>query len=140
MIDIGGGVGADNAADVAIGQTRALPDRFAVLALRHAVTFPELMVPLNIGQERSVALINDVLRGDRSLVLVAGRTADVETPTPEQIYDVGGLGTGARTVRLPGAALRALVGGAGRWPAAEGLQPEPYLAAQVSELPDQVSL
>ena len=136
MIDIGGV--ADNAADVAIGQTRTLPDRFAVLPLRDAVTFPELMVPLNIGQERSVALINDVLRGDRSLVLVAGRSAEVESPTPEQLYDVGVLGTVARMVRLPDETLRVLVQGGQRVHVDEWLQTEPYLAAQVSELPDQV--
>jgi ATP-dependent Lon protease len=137
MIDISGGV--DSAADVAIGQQRTLPDRFAVLPLRDAVTFPELMVPLNIGQERSVALINDVLRGDRSLVLVAGRSAEVETPAPEQIYDVGVLGTIARMVRLPDDTLRVLVQGGQRVHVDEWLQTEPYLAAEVSELTDQVS-
>jgi ATP-dependent Lon protease len=137
MIDIGGV--ADSGADVAIGQTRTLPDRFAVLPLRDAVTFPELMVPLNIGQERSVALINDVLRGDRSLVLVAGRSAEVETPTPEQIYDVGVLGTVARMVRLPDDTLRVLVQGGQRVHVDEWLQTEPYLAAQVSELADEVT-
>jgi len=52
MIDIGVPSTIDSAADVAIGQPRTLPDRFAVLPLRDAVTFPELMVPLNIGQDR----------------------------------------------------------------------------------------
>jgi ATP-dependent Lon protease len=138
MIDIGGGAG-DSAAEVAIGQARTLPDRFAVLPLRDAVTFPELMVPLNIGQERSVALINDVLRGDRSLVLVAGRSAEIETPTPEQIYAVGVLGTVARMVRLPDDTLRVLVQGGQRVHVDEWLQTEPYLAARASELVDQVS-
>ena len=109
-----------------------------MLPLRDAVTFPELMVPLNIGQERSVALINDVLRGDRSLVLVAGRSAEVETPTPEEIYDVGVLGTVARMVRLPDDTLRVLVQGGQRVHIDGWAQTEPYLAAQVSELPDLV--
>jgi ATP-dependent Lon protease len=139
MIDIGAPSPIDSATDVAIGQQRTLPDRFAVLPLRDAVTFPELMVPLNIGQERSVALINDVLRGDRLLVLVAGRAAEVETPTPEQIYDVGVLGTVARMVRLPDDTLRVLVQGGQRVHVDEWLQTEPYLAAQVSELADEVS-
>jgi ATP-dependent Lon protease len=139
MIDIGGAATADSAADVAIGQPRTLPDRFAVLPLREAVTFPELMVPLNIGQERSIALINDVLRGDRSLVLVAGRSAEVETPAPEQLYEVGVLGTIARMVRLPDDTLRVLVQGGQRVHVDEWLQTEPYLAARVSELVDQVT-
>jgi ATP-dependent Lon protease len=139
MIDIGGAAGAESAADVAIGQQRTLPDRVAVLPLRDAVAFPELMVPLNIGQERSVALINDVLRGDRSLVLVAGRSAEVETPAPEQLYDVGVLGTVARMVRLPDDTLRVLVQGGQRVHIDEWLQTDPYIAAQVSELVDEVS-
>jgi ATP-dependent Lon protease len=139
MIDIGGASGIDSAADVAIGQQRTLPDRFAVLPLRDAVTFPELMVPLNIGQERSVALINDVLRADRSLVLVAGRSAEVETPAPEQVYDVGVIGTIARMVRLPDDTLRVLVQGGQRVHVDAWLQTEPYLTAQVSELTDHVS-
>jgi ATP-dependent Lon protease len=140
MIDIGVPSTIDSAADVAIGQPRTLPDRFAVLPLRDAVTFPELMVPLNIGQDRSVSLINDVLRGDRLLVLVAGRSAEVETPTPEQLYHVGVLGTVARMVRLPDDTLRVLVQGGQRVHVDEWLQTEPYLAAQVSEGPQLTAL
>jgi ATP-dependent Lon protease len=137
MIDIG--VPERDGEDVAIGQQRTLPDQLAVLPLRDAVTFPELVVPLNIGQERSVALINDVLRGDRSLVLVAGRSPEVETPGPDQLYDVGVLGTIARMVRLPDDTLRVLVQGGQRVHLDEWEQTEPYLIAQVSELADIVS-
>ena len=139
MIDIGEVARADAGEDVEIGQQRTLPDRFAVLPLRDAVSFPELVVPLNIGQERSVALINEVLRGDRTLVMVAGRSAEIETPTPEQIHDVGVLGTVARMVRLPDDTLRVLVQGGQRVHVDEWVQTEPYLVAQVSELADQVS-
>ena len=60
--------------------TRQLPERVGVLPLRDTVTFPDMLVPLNVGQERSVELINDVLRGDRSIVMVASRNPEVETP------------------------------------------------------------
>jgi ATP-dependent Lon protease len=137
MIDIG--VPERDGEEVAIGQQRTLPGQLAVLPLRDAVTFPELVVPLNIGQERSVALINDVLRGDRSLVLVAGRSPEVETPGPDQLYEVGVLGTIARMVRLPDDTLRVLVQGGQRVHLDEWPQTEPYLVAQVSELADIVS-
>ncbi|HEX5193539.1 MAG TPA: endopeptidase La [Solirubrobacteraceae bacterium] len=138
MIDIGvpERAGSD---EVAIGQQRTLPGRLGVLPLRDAVTFPELVVPLNIGQERSVALINDVLRGDRTLVLVAGRSAELETPGPDQLYDVGVLGTVARMVRLPDDTLRVLIQGGQRVHLDDWVQTDPYLVAQVSELADQVS-
>ncbi len=125
--------------DVELTGTPTLPGRVAVLPLRDAVAFPELVVPLNIGQERSVALINDTLRGDRSIVLVAGRDAAVEGPAPEQLYDVGVLGTVARMVRLPDDTLRVLVQGAQRVRVQEWVQTEPYLVAQVLDAPDEVT-
>ena len=136
MIEVG--VPQGGGQDVAVNGARSLPDKVAVLPLRDAVTFPELVVPLNVGQERSIELVNDVLRGDRSIVLLAGRDPEVETPTPEQLYDVGVLGTVARMVRLPDDTLRVLVQGAQRVRVSEWAQTEPYLIAEVAEAPDRV--
>ncbi len=136
MIEVG--VPGDGTQDVAISGPRRLPDRIGVLPLRDAVTFPELVVPLNVGQARSVELINDTLRGDRSIVLLAGRDPAVETPTPEQLYDVGVLGTVARMVRLPDETLRVLVQGAQRVRVTGWSQTEPYLVAEVQDAPDVV--
>jgi ATP-dependent Lon protease len=136
MIEVG--VPGNGTQDVAIGGPRQLPDRIPVLPLRDAVTFPELVVPLNVGQERSVELVNDVLRGDRSIVLLAGRDPSVETPTPEQLYEIGVLGTVARMVRLPDETLRVLIQGAQRVRVTGWSQTEPYLVAEVEEALDVV--
>jgi ATP-dependent Lon protease len=136
MIEVG--VPGNGTQDVAIGGPRQLPDRIPVLPLRDAVTFPELVVPLNVGQERSVELVNDVLRGDRSIVLLAGRDPGIETPTPEQLYEVGVLGTVARMVRLPDETLRVLIQGAQRVRVTGWSQTEPYLVAEVEEALDVV--
>jgi ATP-dependent Lon protease len=133
------GVPAAGGQDIAVDGARTLPDRFGVLPLRDAVTFPELVVPLNVGQPRSVALVNDVLRGDRSIVLVAGRDAEVETPAPDQLYDVGVLGTIARMVRLPDETLRVLIQGGQRVRVKAWTATEPYLVAEVQQAPDVVA-
>ncbi|HLH66369.1 MAG TPA: endopeptidase La [Solirubrobacteraceae bacterium] len=125
-----GSMGADGA--------RRFPARLGVLPLRDAVTFPELVMPLNIGQPRSIALINDVLRGDRSLVLVAGKDPEVEAPGPDQVHDVGVLGTVVRMVRLPDNTLRVLVQGGERVRVLEWVATEPYLVALVQPAPDRV--
>ena len=139
MIEISAGDGPAGATEVVVEAPRTSPGRVAVLPLRDSVAFPDLVVPLNVGQERSVALINDVLRGDRSVVLLAGRDAAVETPDPEQLYDVGVLGTVARMVRLPDDTLRVLVQGGQRVRVTEWVQREPYLVAEVQHAPDEVS-
>ncbi|HLI59882.1 MAG TPA: endopeptidase La [Solirubrobacteraceae bacterium] len=142
MIDVGGGEGTpEGGAEVLLDGPaggRALPGRAGVLPLRDAVAFPDLVVPLNIGQERSIALINDVLRGDRTIALIAARDPSIETPAPEQIHNVGVLGTVARMVRLPDDTLRVLVQASQRIRVTGWAQTEPYLVAEIEEAPDIV--
>jgi ATP-dependent Lon protease len=122
----------------AVSGGRVLPGRAGVLPLRDAVAFPDLVVPLNIGQDRSVALVNDVLRGDRTIALIAGRDPEVEIPAPDQIYDVGVLGTVARMVRLPDDTLRVLVQATQRIRVKSWASTEPYLVAEIEEAHDIV--
>jgi ATP-dependent Lon protease len=136
MIDVG--APADSEREVLIGGARTLPSEIPVLPLRDTVTFPEMPVPLNVGQERSVELVNDVLRGDRSIVLVAGRDPEVEAPAPEQLYSVGVLGTVARMIRLPDGSLRVLIQGGQRVRINRWVKTEPYLVAEVDQAPDIV--
>jgi ATP-dependent Lon protease len=138
MIEVVPADGAEGGPDVPVDATRPLPGRAGVLPLRDAVAFPDLVVPLNIGQDRSVALVNDVLRGDRTIALIAGRDPEVEVPGPEQIYDVGVLGTVARMVRLPDDTLRVLVQASQRIRVKRWVGTEPYLVAEIEEAHDNV--
>jgi ATP-dependent Lon protease len=95
-------------------------------------------MPLNVGQPRSIELINDVLRGDRSIVVVASRNPEVETPAPEDLYDVGVLGVIQRMIRVPDGTLRVLIQGAQRVRIERWVASEPYLVAEVVEAPDEV--
>jgi ATP-dependent Lon protease len=116
----------------------ALPAELPVLPLRDAVTYPDTLTPLAVGQERSIQLINDVLAGNRLLVMLASREPEVEQPAPGQLYDVGVVGTVARMLKVPDGSLRILVHGSQRVHIDEWTQEEPYLVARVSEIPDQV--
>jgi ATP-dependent Lon protease len=115
-----------------------LPAQLPVLPLRDSVTYPDTLTPLAIGQERSVQLVNDVLVGNRLLVMVASREPEVETPVPAQLYDVGVAGMVARMLKVPDGSLRILVQGGQRVRIDEWLGEEPYLTARVTELPDVV--
>jgi len=124
--------------EVAVASTRELPQRVGVLPLRDTVTFPDMLIPLNVGQERSIELVNEVLRGDRTIAMVASRTPDVETPAPEDLYSVGVLGVVARMVRVPDGTLRVLIQGGQRVRIESWVGTEPYLVAEVSAAPDEV--
>ncbi len=122
--------------EVSIGSARQLPERVGVLPLRDTVTFPEMLIPLNVGQPRSVELINDVLRGDRSVVMVASRSPEIETPSPEHLYEVGVLGAVQRMIRVPDGTLRVLIQGGQRVRIESWVATEPYLVAEIAEAPD----
>ena len=59
-----------------------LPEALPVLPLRDTVAFPDTMLPLAVGQERSIQLVDDVLAGNRMLVMVASTEPEVEQPEP----------------------------------------------------------
>jgi ATP-dependent Lon protease len=136
MIEVGTPDGGPR--DIEVGGARQLPDRVGVLPLRDTVTFPEMLIPLNVGQQRSIELVNDVLRGDRSIVMVASRNPEEENPGPEDLYDVGVLGVVARMIRVPDGTLRVLIQGGQRVRIVQWLATEPYLVAEVTEAPDVV--
>jgi ATP-dependent Lon protease len=124
--------------EVAVAGGRALPEQVGVLPLRDTVTFPDMLIPLNVGQQRSVELINDVLRGDRAIVMVASRNPELESPSPEELYDVGVLGVVQRMIRVPDGTLRVLIQGGQRVRIMRWVATEPYLVAEIASAPDVV--
>jgi ATP-dependent Lon protease len=133
-------IGAPNpgAREVTVEGGPRLPEQVGVLPLRDMVTFPEMLIPLNVGQPRSIELINDALRGDRSIVMVASRNPDVEAPGPADLYSVGVIGVVARMIRVPDGTLRVLIQGGQRVRLEDWVSADPYLVASVAEAPDVV--
>jgi ATP-dependent Lon protease len=123
---------------VVFGSQLGLPATLPVLPLRESVPLPDTLIPLAVGQERSVQLINDVLAGNRMLVMVASRKPELETPGPADLYDVGVVGAVARMLKVPDGTLRILVQGAQRVRIRHWVRETPYLVAEVEELPDVV--
>ncbi|MGO9905461.1 MAG: LON peptidase substrate-binding domain-containing protein, partial [Solirubrobacteraceae bacterium] len=136
MIEVG--TAERPARDVTVGATRELPQRVGVLPLRDTVSFPDMLVPLNIGQPRSVELINEALRGERTIAMVASRNLEAGTPSPDDLYSVGVLGSVARMIRVPDGTLRVLVQGGQRIRVTDWVSTEPYLVAEIEEAPDVV--
>jgi ATP-dependent Lon protease len=131
----GGGEGRE----VEVGAQRAVPGTLPVLPLRESVPLPDTLTPLAIGQERSVQLVNDVLAGDRMLVMVASKNPELEQPGPDDLFSIGVVGSIARMLKVPDGTLRILVQGAQRVRLERFTQETPYLAAEITELPDTVT-
>jgi ATP-dependent Lon protease len=123
--------------DTAIAEHGPLPAALPVLPLREAVAYPDTLTPLAVGQERSIKLVDDVLGGERTLVLVASRDPELEEPAPDQLYDVGVVGVIARMLKVPDGTMRILVQATERVRIADYVTEEPYLVGRIEALPDE---
>ena len=83
MIEIAGT--GDDGRTVEVGAQRPVPSTLPVLPLRETIPLPDTLTPLAIGQERSIQLVNDVLAGDRMLVMVASKDPELEQPGPDEL-------------------------------------------------------
>src|SRR6476660_5382235 len=124
--------------ETAPAQVDEIPSELPVLPLKETVVFPESMSPLAIGQERSIALVDDVVGGERLLALVTVRDADVETPGWDDMYAIGTAAVVHKMIRVPDGTLRILVQGIRRVRIARRVLEEPYLVGEFVELPDQL--
>jgi ATP-dependent Lon protease len=116
-----------------------IPEALPVLPLKEMVVFPDSATPLAVGQERSIALVDDVVGRDRMLALVAAKDSEVEQPGWDDLYDIGTAAVVHRLIRVPDGTLRILVQGLERIRLESRLQDEPYLIGQFSEQPDVVT-
>jgi ATP-dependent Lon protease len=122
--------------ELELGST--LPGALPVLPLKDSVPFPDTLTPLAVGQDRSVRLVNDVLGGDRMLVMVASKNPELDTPGPDDLYRVGVAGVVARMLKVPDGTLRILVQGGQRVRLSDFTETEPFLVAEIDPMPDIV--
>ncbi|HXZ84983.1 MAG TPA: LON peptidase substrate-binding domain-containing protein, partial [Myxococcota bacterium] len=119
-------------------ETPGVPDALPVLPLRDSVVLPLAAAPLAVGQPRSVQLVDDVMRGNRLLALVAQRDAAAESPGPSGLHDIGTMAVIHQLARAPDGTLRIFVQGLERIRIADWVRTEPYLVARAVAAPDTV--
>ena len=109
-----------------------IPDVLPVLPLKDTVIYPFAVQPLGVGQERSIRLIDDVMRGNRLVVLVAQKSAEIEQAGSDDIFKIGTVSRVARMIRMPDGTIQIIVQGLERVDIGEFTQEKPYLAAHVT--------
>ena len=114
----------------------SIPDELPILPLKDTVIYPYAVQPLGVGQERSIHLIDEVMRGSRLVVLVAQKSADIEQAGPDDIFKIGTVSRIARMIRMPDGTIQIIVQGLERVAIGEFTQEKPYLVAHVTLKPD----
>jgi ATP-dependent Lon protease len=113
------------------------PRELPLVALRETVIFPEMIVPLQVGREKSVAALNAAVASNGPIALVTQRQVEQEDiGDPAELYTVGTLARIAQVVQLQDGTVRAIVQGQARLRVLGFSSTDPYIVVNVEELPD----
>ncbi|MFH1490935.1 MAG: endopeptidase La [Pseudomonadota bacterium] len=120
-------------------QLENIPDELPILPLRNTVVFPFTVIPLAVGTPRSVKLIEDALKSETPIGLLATKDPSIEEPQPGQIYEIGTIVKIIRPVLgSNGENLQLLVQGMERFRVEHWLEAESFLKARIALIPESV--
>jgi ATP-dependent Lon protease len=109
-----------------------IPNELPILPLRGTVVYPLTVVPLNVGQERSIRLVDDALKEPSRLIgLATIKDENIEEPGPHDVFWTGTVAVIHRMLRAPDNTLRLIVQGIERIWIKEFVATEPYLRARI---------
>ncbi|TXI82026.1 MAG: endopeptidase La, partial [Flavobacteriales bacterium] len=109
------------------------PPELPILPLRNTVLFPGVVIPITVGRDRSIRLIQDVYRGTKTLGVVSQKDGQIEEPRAEDLNRVGTIATIIRMLRMPDGSTTAIIQGKKRFEVMEMVKLEPYFTARVKE-------
>ena len=109
---------------------------YPVMPLRNTVLFPQQVIPIYIGREKSLKLIEDLGPGDKHIVVVAQEDGSIEDPKPEDLYAYGTLGVVLKVFDMPDNSKSAIVQGVERVKLLSFGDAEPYYTAVVERIKD----
>ncbi len=107
---------------------RTLP----VLPLRDIVVFPHMVVPLFVGRDKSVRALEEVMRGDKQILLATQKNSADDDPVTDDIYDVGVVATVLQLLKLPDGTVKVLVEGKHRAAVIKFTDREDYYEAETA--------
>jgi len=113
---------------VPVEKSSAIP----VLPLRDVVVYPHMVIPLFVGREKSILALEAAMKGDKRIMLVAQRQAEVDDPKQDDLYKIGTLATILQLLKLPDGTVKVLVEGVERG-TVESLQSGAFYTAEVAQ-------
>ena len=116
-----------------MSESKILP----VLPLRDIVVFPHMVVPLFVGREKSVRALDEIMKGEKQILLATQKNSVDDDPAPEAIYPVGVLATVLQLLKLPDGTVKVLVEGKSRARLTSFTEREEFYEASAVEIDDE---
>ena len=111
-----------------------MTETFPVLPLRDIVVFPHMIVPLFVGRDKSVRALEEVMKNDKQIFLIAQKDAADDDPETDDIYTVGTIGTVLQLLKLPDGTVKVLVEGTKRASVTKYVENDSFLEAEAEML------
>jgi ATP-dependent Lon protease len=110
---------------------QAFPDELPILPLRNNVLFPGVVIPITVGRDKSIKLIQDSNKGNKIIGVVSQKNQEQESPNFNDLHTVGTVAQIIRLLKMPDGSSTVIIQGKRRFEIETPLQTEPYMKAKV---------
>ena len=114
-----------------------IPQVLPILPLRNTVVFPQQIIPISVGREKSIKLIEEALSDNKLITLVAQRDGKVEDPRPEDLFRWGTVTSVMKVFKMPDGTQSVMVQGLSRAQVLDYTQIDPFFKALVQPQPEK---
>ena len=114
-----------------------IPDELPVLTIKNTVLFPGVIFPITVGRDKSIKLVKDANKGDKTIAVVSQKHQDVEDPSSDDLFKTGVLAKIIKLMRMPDGTTTVIIQGKRRIEIGEFTSEDPYLKAKITAQPDK---
>ncbi|MBL7900726.1 MAG: endopeptidase La [Bacteroidia bacterium] len=119
-------------------KNQVIPDVLPILPLRNTVLFPGVVIPITVGRDKSIQLIKDANKGDKTIGVVAQTRDSIEDPKWDDLFYTGTVAQIIKTLRMPDGNTTIIIQGKKRFNIDKPLQSNPYHKARVVPVDDVI--
>ncbi len=112
----------------------SIPEELAILTLRNTVLFPGVVIPITVGRDMSIKLVNDAYKSGKTIAVVGQKDVDQEDPGPADIHEIGTVGHIMKILRMPDGNTTVIIQGKKRCRIKEVVSTDPYFFGKIEKL------
>ena len=116
---------------------QVFPENLPILPLRNNVLFPGVVIPITVGRDKSIKLIQEANKGDKIIGVVSQKDQEEETPEFKDLHKTGTVAQIVRLLKMPDGSSTVIIQGKRRFEMLEAIQTDPFLTASVKILKEE---
>lgn len=113
------------------------PDELPILPLRNNVLFPGVVIPITVGRDKSIKLIQEANKGSKIIGVVSQKNQEEESPEFSDLYKIGTVAQIIRMLKMPDGSTTVIIQGKRRFEMLEAIKNDPYLVAKVGMIKEK---